>query len=197
MTHIKQKNREDLPELEPLFNMVEASMGFVPNSFFTMAHWPEMLQSFSQLAGTILGSGELEPGLKQLIAYVVSNASGCRYCQAHTSHSAENRGVNPEKISEAFEFGTSDKFEEAERAALRVALHAGMTPNGVEASHMQELAVHYSEKQIVEIVSVIALFGFLNRWNDTMATTLEDDPKSFAAGHLSSSGWVIGKHERP
>ncbi len=195
MTHINQKKRAELPELEPMFNMVEASMGFIPNSFFTMAHWPEMLQAFAPFAGTVLGSGELDPGLKQLIAYVASNASGCRYCQAHTSHSAEKRGISVEKISEAFEFETSSKFVEAERAALRVALYGAITPNGVEASHMEDLASHYTEKQIVEIVSVIALFGFLNRWNDTMATTLEDKPKSFATNRLADSGWEAGKHD--
>jgi hypothetical protein len=35
-----------------------------------------------------------------------------------------------------------------------------------------ELREHWSEEQIVEIVGVIALFGFL----DTMATPLEDEP---------------------
>jgi AhpD family alkylhydroperoxidase len=144
----------------------------------------------------VLGPGEVDPGLKQLIAYVASNASGCRYCQAHTSHSAEKRGVSTDKISEAFEFETSTKFSDAERAALRVALYGGITPNGVDASHMKDLAAHYSEKQIVEIVAVIALFGFLNRWNDTMATTLEDKPMSFAASNLSSSGWDAGKHSK-
>ena len=196
MTHINQKKRDELPELEPMFSMVEASMGFIPNSFFTMAHWPELLQSFSPLAGTILGAGELEPALKQLIAYVASNASGCRYCQAHTSHVAEKRGVSVDKISEAFKFETSSKFDDAERAALRVAMYGAITPNGVEASHMEDLARHYTEKQIVEIVSVISLFGFLNRWNDTMATTLEDKPKSFATNSLASSGWEVGKHEK-
>lgn len=194
MTLIEPKNREDLPELEPLFQMVEASMGFVPNSMFTMAHWPELLQAFGQLGGTVLGSGELDAGLKQLIAFVSSNAAGCRYCQAHTSHSAEKRGVATGKISKAFEFETSDEFTEAERAALRVALHGGTVPNGVEASHIEDLKKYYTEKQIVEIVSVIALFGFLNRWNDTLATTLEDEPAAFASNHLIDKGWEAGKH---
>ena len=192
MTHIPIKKREDIPEMEPLFKMVEASMGFVPNSMFTMAHWPELLQTFAQFAGTVLGPGEIDAGLKQLIAFVSSNASGCRYCQAHTSHGAEKRGVSTEKINAAFEFESSDKFTAAERAALRVALHGGTVPNGVEASHIEELAKYYSNKQIVEIISVIALFGFLNRWNDTLATTLEETPSSFASDHLS--GWEAGKH---
>lgn len=35
------------------------------------------------------------------------------------------------------------------------------------------LTEHFDEGQIVELVASIALFGCLNRWNDTMATTLE------------------------
>ncbi len=192
MTHITPKKREEMPEMEPMFQMVEASMGFVPNSMFTMGHWPVLLQAFGQLAGTILGPGEIDAGLKQLIAFVSSNASGCRYCQAHTSHSAEKRGVSTEKINAAFEFESSDEFSDAERAALTVALYGGTVPNGVEESHMAELTEHYNDKQIVEIISVIALFGFLNRWNDTLATTLEEAPISFASKHLS--GWEVGKH---
>ena len=194
MTNIKQVKREDLPEMEPLFEMVESTMGFVPNSMLTMAHWPALLQSFGQLGSTVLGSGELEPGFKQLIAYVSSHASGCRYCQAHTSHSAAARGIDTDRIQEVFEFESSNRFSDAEKAALRIALMGGIVPNGVEASHFEELSRFYSEKEIVEIVAVIALFGFLNRWNDTLATTLEDSPADFATEHLTDSGWEAGKH---
>lgn len=194
MTNISQKVRSELRDLEPLLNAVEQSMGFVPNSFLTMAHWPELLSAFGGYAGTVMGGGELEPELKQLVAFVVSNAAGCRYCQAHTSHVAEKRGASKAKIRAAFEFETSDEFNEAERAALRVALHAGMVPNAVEPEHFDALKAHYTEKQIVEIVAVISLFGALNRWNDTMATTLEELPKHFAGNTLSEKGWVAGKH---
>ncbi|MBT4160989.1 MAG: carboxymuconolactone decarboxylase family protein [Gammaproteobacteria bacterium] len=194
MTLITPKPREQLTELEPLFQMVEANMGFVPTSMLTMAHWPELLQAFGGLGSTVISGGEVDPGLKQLVAFVVSNAAGCRYCQAHTSHAAETGGVSTEKIQAAFEFETSDLFSDAERAALRIALHAGMVPNAVEADQMSELQQHFSERQCVEIVATIALFGFLNRWNDTMATTLEDKPKAFASDSLAEHGWQAGKH---
>ena len=192
MTLVPPLSREELPEMEPLFNMVEASMGFVPTSMLTMAHWPELLQTFAAFAGNVLNNGEVDPGLKQLIAFVISNAAGCRYCQAHTSHSAAKRGVSTEKINAAFEFETSELFDDAERAALRVALHAGMVPNAVEPGHMAELNQHYSPRQSVEIVAVISLFGYLNRWNDTMASTLEDTPVSFATENIPT--WEVCKH---
>ena len=143
MTLVTPRTRAELSDMEPIFQMVEASMGFVPTSMLTMAHWPELLQSFGGFAGSIIGGGELESGLKQLIAFVVSNAAGCRYCQAHTSHSAEVNGVSLEKIQAAFEFESSPLFSDAERAALRVALHAGMVPNAVEPEHMDALREHY------------------------------------------------------
>ena len=192
MTLVPPLSREELPEMESLFNMVEATMGFVPTSMLTMAHWPELLQTFGAFAGNVLNNGEVDPGLKQLIAFVISNAAGCRYCQAHTSHSAAKRGVSTEKINAAFEFETSELFDDAERAALRVALHAGMVPNAVEPGHMAELNQHYSPRQSVEIVAVISLFGYLNRWNDTMASTLEDTPVSFATENIPT--WEVGKH---
>jgi len=185
MAHIEPVSREQLAEFEPLFQAVEAGMGFVPTSFYAMAHWPELLSHFSALAGTVLNTGEVDPGLKQLVAYIASNAAGCRYCQAHTSHNAVKRGVSAEKMRKAFEFDQSE---------LRVAVHGGTVPNGVEEAHMTALKEHFSERQIVEIVGVIALFGFLNRWNDTMATNLEPAAASFATEALSAAGWQIGKH---
>jgi AhpD family alkylhydroperoxidase len=190
MTHIRQLPLDELAETFPWLK----SMEYTPNSMLTMGHWPELLGAVGGLAGVVLGSGEVDRGLKQLVAFVVSNASGCRYCQAHTSHGAVHEGVTLEKINAAFEFETSPLFNDAERAALRVALHAGMTPNAVDAEQMATLREQFTEKQVVEIVAVISLFGFFNRWNDTMATTLEDIPRSFAVDGISGRGWEVGKH---
>jgi len=48
----------------------------------------------------------------------------------------------------------------------------------------------------VEIIAVIAFYGFLNRWNDSLATELETSPLSFAQCTLAASGWSAGKHTR-
>jgi hypothetical protein len=67
-------------------------------------------------------------------------------------------------------------------------------PDSPTADHFADLRKHYTEDQIVELGATIALFGFLNRWNDTFATTLEPESAAFANQHLSASGWEIGKH---
>jgi len=186
--------RADLAELEPVFAAVFAGMGFVPNSMLTMARSPQLLRAFAGLAMTVLGPGTLSAELKQLVAHVASLAAGCRYCQAHTGGSAARAGASHAKVGAAFEFETSALFSAAERAALRLARDAAQAPSLASDAHFAELREHFSEAQITELVSVIALFGFLNRWNDTMATTLEPEPRAFASEALSRAGWKIGAH---
>lgn len=195
MSRVAPLAREELAEFEDNFQMIEKVMGFVPNSMLTMGRSPELLRAFGGLSGAVLGASTIEPPLRQLVAFVASNAAGCRYCQAHTSHGGEKAGVPVEKIQAAFEFETSELFSAAERAALRLARDAALVPNQSTEAHFEELRRHFDERQIVDLVAVISLFGWLNRWNDTMATELEAGARNFADSHLSEGGWEIGRHE--
>ncbi len=194
MTRVGQLDRTELEEFEPFFKVVEQVMGFVPNSMMTMGRRPEILRGFAALSGAVLGPGQISPELKQLVAFVSSNASGCRYCQAHTSSSAARAGAATEKIQAAFEYATSPLFSEAERAALSLANDASLVPNAASDAHFEELKKHFGEEEIVELMAVISLFGWLNRWNNTLATTLEPEPIDFARTTLSSRGWTPATH---
>ena len=55
-----------------------------------------------------------------------------------------------------------------------------------------KLKTHWSDDEIVEIMGVGALFGYLNRWNDVMATPLENDAALSAKELLAS--WDRGRH---
>ena len=129
-----------------------------------------------------------------MVGNVASAAAGCRYCQAHTAAHADHLGVDPAKLAELWSFETSDRFDAAERAALRLALHAGQSPNAATDADFAECRRFYTDDQITAIVAVCALFGFLNRWNDTMATTLEPRARDVADQVLAPQGWSIGAH---
>jgi uncharacterized peroxidase-related enzyme len=187
--------REDHPELEELFRLYDETMSFVPNSLFTMARRPEILRAFSELITQIWRAGTVPVGLKPLVAIVASTAAGCRYCQAHETVDAMMRGVEEEKIAEIWNFERSPLYPDAERAALRFARDASVVPNEVTPEHFEELRRHWDDGQIVEILAVVGLFGFLNRWNDSMATDLEEIPAAFAARTIGPEGWAPGKHE--
>jgi uncharacterized peroxidase-related enzyme len=170
-------------------------MGFLPNSQLIMARRPEILRAFAQLGAAINGpSSTIDPQLRNMVSQMASRAAGCGYCMAHTAHTAERVGIAAEKENALWEYETSPLFSEAERAALKVAQCAAQVPNAVTDDDFAELKRHYTDAQIVDIVAVIALFGFLNRFNDTMATELETSPIEAGKRYLTGRGWTVGKH---
>lgn len=186
MSRIEPILRENIPnDAKPILEFSEQVMGFTANDVLTMAHWPELLQAMQPMVGLIYGPGEIDAGLKRLIALVVSTAAGCRYCQAHTAHGAHMIEVDDAKIAAAWEFETNDLFNAAERVALRVAQNAGLSPNQVSDANFEELRRYYTDRQCLEIVAVVSMFGFLNRWNSTLATQIEAEPNRQATELLS------------
>ena len=151
-------------------------MGFVSNDTLVMARNPPLMDAFASLVGAVYAPGNIEAGLKRLIGLVTSSAAGCTYCMGHTAFASQHHGVEAARLEAVWHFEHSDLFTAPEKAALRVALHAGQTPNGVSDDMFAELADHYDVDAQLEIVAVIALFGFLNRWNSTLATELEELP---------------------
>lgn len=197
MSYLSPLPLEEMPDLAKLTAQFQRSLGFFPNSMRILARRPKMVQGFAALHQAVMDpSGTVPIGLKRLISHVVSRSSGCRYCMAHTIHGAAHSGVEDAKLDALWNYSSSPLFNEAERAALDVAVAAGAVPNAVDEKLFLRLRQHWDEGQIVEIVAVIAMFGFLNRWNDTMATPLEPAPISSAEKRLKAQGWNIGKHGR-
>lgn len=197
MNRITPLTREDLPEFEAAFENYDKKMGFVPNSIFTMAHRPTLLKGFLELMSSISGppgSLPISPELTRLIAYASSNVAGCRYCQAHTAGTVSRMNGDTERVEAVWEFETSPLFSDAERAALRLAMAAASVPNSATDEHFADLKKHYTEEQIVHIVGTVSIYGFLNRWNDTIATTLEEEAMTFGQTHLAEHGWDGERH---
>ena len=115
---------------------------------------------------------------------------------AHTAGAALQLGVKDEKLEAVWEFRTSELFSAKERSALEVAVAGAAQPNEVTDAMFTELKRHWNDGEIVEIVAVISMFGFMNRWNDTMATPLEEEPVHVGEKHLAKNGWSVGKHQR-
>jgi len=188
--------RDNLGELEGVFQLVEGAMGFLPNSMLIMARKPGLVEAFAGLGAVVQGPSPLPDEIKRMAAFMASRAAGCVYCQTHTHHQAASAGISDAKLDAIWAYETSDLFSDAERAALRVAQAAGQVPNAVTAEDMASLKQHFTDEQVVDLVAVISLFGFLNRWNDTFATVLEDEPVAHAQAHMAAHGWDAGKHGR-
>ena len=194
MSRITPISQDAVPELAEGFAKIEAFLGFVPNSNLLMARHPAMLKGFQQLAVAILAPGKVPASVKMLTGHMASHAAGCNYCIAHTGHVSEKNGISPEKFAAIWDYETSELYSPAERAAITVARGAAQSPNSVTDSDFDELKKYWNEDQCIEIIGVIALYGFLNRFNDTVATELESHPLEYARKNLVAGGWEIGKH---
>jgi uncharacterized peroxidase-related enzyme len=195
MSRLPPAHRTDLGFHEDKFQKLGDSIGFIPQGLLVMGRKPAMLSAWAQLVSVVYHEkGLVAAALKRLIAHTVSRAAGCQYSMAHTAHAAADNGVAIEKIKAVFDCTGNALFSDSERAALIVARHAGQTPNEVSDADFDELRRHFSEDEALEIIAVIALFGFLNRWQASLALPLEDAPRAFAENHLTDIGWTIGRH---
>ena len=183
------------PEVDELARFFDETLGFTPNSVLTMQRRPAIARAFINLNKAVMANeGRLTAEQKRLIGLLASNVAGCRYCQAHTALAAERYGASQARLDSIWNYPTSPHFTDAERAAFDFAIAAASLPNNVTAGIAAELKRHWDEGEIVEILGVVSLFGFLNRWNDSMATTLEDGAAEIGHRQLSSRGWERGKH---
>ena len=192
--HIAPVSETELAALGVDVGAMKQSLGFVPNSMRIAARRPPLMQAFSELVGAVMGGGEIKPDLRMMVGFMASRAAGCLYCQAHTSHNSHGAGVATEKIQAIWEFEQSKLFNAAERAALRFARDGAQQPNAVTGRHYADLKQFFSEEQIVDLLAIISLFGFLNRWNDSLGTALEEQPLDYAQTNLAGQGWTAGKH---
>ncbi len=182
-------------EFQSLIAFFNETLGFCPNSVKTMYHRPQIAYAFIELNKAVMeNKGRVTSALKRMIGYISSHAAGCRYCQAHTIRAAERYGADAEKLENIWEFKTNPAFTEPERAALDFALASSIIPNAVDDSIAENLRLYWDDGEIVEMLGVIALFGFLNRWNDSMGTQIEDGAVESGEKFLSARGWTTGKH---
>ena len=113
---------------------------------------------------------------------------------AHNAGGSLRSGIQEEKLAAVWEFRTSPLFDARERVAIEFAVAAAAQPNDVSDELFARMKQHWSEGEIVEITALIAYFGFMNRYNDTLATPLEEEAIHVAEKHIAKHGWKLGKH---
>ena len=183
------------PEIAELARFFHETLGFVPRSVLTMQRRPAIARAFIGLNRAVMSNeGRVTSEQKRLIGLLASSAAGCRYCQAHTALAARRYGATADRLHEVWRFRDSPLFSDAERSAFEFALAAASVPNAVTPEISTRLRVHWNDGEIVEILGVISLFGYLNRWNDSMGTELEDGANEAGQAFLADTGWTPGKH---
>ncbi len=192
VTPLSTEENEEVTELARFFN---ETLGFCPNSVLTMQRRPAIAKAFINLNMAVMANdGSVTAEQKRLVGYITSANTGCRYCEAHTILAAERYGGTDERLANIWSFRESEMYSAGEKAAFEFALAASSVPNAVDDNISTELHKYWDDGEIVEILGVISLFGYLNRWNDSMGTTMETGAVDAGERLLSNSAWTRGKH---
>lgn len=189
-------DRNSSEETAEMARFYDETLGFTPNSLFTMMRRPRIARAFLEMNQAVMeNKGKVSSALKRQLAYLSSMTAGCRYCEAHAIRAAERYGSEQDKLNHIWDYKTYPAFSDAERAVFDFAIAASCVPNAVDDEIADKLREYWDEGEIVEILGVVALFGYLNRWNDSMGTQLEEPAAEDGNKYLKTKGWTRGKHE--
>lgn len=153
-----------------VYDKFEEDAGKVPEWVKVMAHRPEIVKEFTELFKTIMGKGEIERLLKWKIAYKISHTLKCPFCVDATDKMLKQFGATDETINN---IQKSENLPEAEREILELVRDVTLDAHLDQPDLFQKLKGRFSEAAIVEIVSVIGLFNYINRFNNTLAVLPE------------------------
>lgn len=172
--------RSQDPVLEELVGFV----GYRPNALLTMARKPGVVPALLQLLGvTLRGDGPIPEPLRFLIAAETARGARCRYTTTHLVHAAHHLGVGWDKLAALPFYQDDARYTEQERKALVIATAGGSLPVREPAQAIEQARQVFTEEEIVEIVSCVAMVGWFNRWNGLMGSELEPVP-SEALAHV-------------
>ena len=181
-------------DLKDGFDAFHKRLGFYPNSMMILQRRPASGKAFRQVTQAMSGDGSLiDAAMKAMITLVASRVAGCPYVLAHAAHALLHAGAEA-KLAAIHDYRTNPIFSAKERLTLDYAHAAASIPSAVDDEHLAAMRRLWSEEELVDITSLIALYGFFDRWNASMATPLEPEPLAVAQKYLAPHGWTPGRH---
>ncbi|MCD6115137.1 carboxymuconolactone decarboxylase family protein [bacterium] len=153
-----------------IYETFEKETGKVPEWVKVMAHRPEILKEFVELFKAIMGKGTIEPLLKWKIAYVVSQTLKCPFCLDVSEKMLKKFGAEDDVIQK---IKTGEISSPEEKEILELVKDVTLDGHLDQPEIFEKLKEKFTPAQIIEIISVMGLFNYINRFNNTLAVLPE------------------------
>jgi uncharacterized peroxidase-related enzyme len=171
MSRLTIPAREDAPaKSQPLLDVVEKQLGVVPNLFRLVGTSPAALEGYLGLNGALGRS--LDVKTRERIAIAVAQANGCDYCLSAHSY----LGLNMAKIDEAeIALNRIGHSGDAKADAAVVFARKVLDSRGrISDADLAEVRLAgFSEPQVIEIVTNVALNVLTNYVNNVAETDID------------------------
>jgi AhpD family alkylhydroperoxidase len=156
-----EKNQvEDIAK--KVYEDYEKETGKTPEWVKVMAHRPEILKEFTELFKSAMGKGKIESFLKWKIAFIVSKTLKCPFCVDVTEKMLKKLGAS-EEITKGIK-----ELSGEEKEILELVKDVTLDGHLDKPELFEKLKEKFNEAQIVEIISVMGLFNYINRFNNTL-----------------------------
>lgn len=167
MANIPSLEKNQVEEAaKAVYEKFEKETGKVPEWVKVMAHNPKILKEFTELFKVIMTEGKIKPYLKWKIAYTISEILRCPFCVDVTTKMLKKLGATEEMMKKIKE---RKELPEEEKEILELVKDITVDAHLDQPEIFEKLKKKLNEAQIVEIVSVIGLFNYINRFNNTLS----------------------------
>lgn len=156
------------PGIQRVFETFWKTRGNVPKLFRILAHRPPLFETFTAHFDAVMGEGTLPIRLKELVAVRVSQLNGCRYCLGSHTILAKRHGATDQDLAALANVAASH-LAPAERDAVLFAEKMTQSHRSIVEADFARLQAHFGTDQIVELLCVIGIFNYLNRFAESLA----------------------------
>ena len=146
-----------------VYEKFEKDTGKVPEWVKVMAHNPKVVKEFTELFKVVMGEGYIEPLLRWKIAYTVSQTLRCPFCVDVTGRMLKSLGASDEVLEKLRQ---EKDLPEEEKGVLDLVKEVTEKAT-CDPELFKRLKEKFSEAELVEVVSIIGLFNYINRFNNT------------------------------
>jgi len=163
LVHLKTDS-EVKGQAKTLFEQMKRSTGRVPKWVRVMANCEDVLIGFFIMFKAIMDDAPVDKLLKWRIALKISDLNKCDFCVSIARQQLKVFGLTKEEIKDI----ELQNLSEKEKVALEYAVASTKHAYNINPEMMERMKKYYTDEQIVEISSVVGLFNFINRFNDSL-----------------------------
>ena len=177
MPRVKEIPIEDTPkEVHDIYRRFSQEYGPFANQVKIFAQRPPALKHIMGLLLELKEEGCVPPRYLEIVLVVVSRINQCDYCVAHHDPRLVAEGLDHETVANILN-PSCPGLDDVDRLVRDFAIQITNTPGEIPNKTFDELRVHFTEPQIVELVLRTALCGFFNRFNDALQIEIENDAR--------------------
>lgn len=171
MALIPSLKKEEVNEsVKYIYNNFEETADSVPEWVQVMAHSPQILEGFTHLFKSVMKEGKVESLLKWKIGYTVSEMLKCPFCVDVTEKMLKKLGIDKEGLEN---IKNKDNISDKEEELLKMVEDITDNGNIDNRDLFDSFISKFDYEEAVEIVSVIGLFNYINRFNNTFGVLPE------------------------